>query len=95
MASDDMAAGQTATLPATAASLDYAFLRQQGMRWLERLAANSDWTDFNAHDPGITILEQLCYALSDWAYRIDYDLPTCSAATARTPMPVCSAPTLS
>jgi hypothetical protein len=32
------------------------------------------WTDFNAHDPGITILEQLCYALTDLGYRIDYDL---------------------
>ncbi|MFI3220341.1 MAG: hypothetical protein QX189_14670 [Methylococcales bacterium] len=54
--------------------LDYAALRQEGIRQLERLA-DSEWTDFNEHDPGITILEQLCYALSDLAYRIDFSLP--------------------
>jgi len=27
------------------------------------------WTDHNIHDPGITILELLCYALTDLAYR--------------------------
>ncbi len=54
--------------------LDYATLRQEGIRQLERLA-DSEWTDFNEHDPGITILEQLCYALSDLAYRIDFSLP--------------------
>lgn len=54
--------------------MDYAFLRQEGIRHLERLAGPL-WTDFNAHDPGITILEQLCYALTDLAYRINYELP--------------------
>ncbi len=54
--------------------MDYAFLRQEGIRHLERLAGRL-WTDYNAHDPGITILEQLCYALTDLAYRIDYPLP--------------------
>ena len=44
--------------------MDYAFLRQEGIRWLEQLAGDQ-WTDFNTHDPGITILEQLCYALTD------------------------------
>lgn len=38
---------------------------------LARLAA-SQWTDYNAHDPGITILEQLDYALSDLAYRASF-----------------------
>src|SRR5690606_20918248 len=27
------------------------------------------WTDHNVHDPGITILEMLCYALMDLGYR--------------------------
>lgn len=27
------------------------------------------WTDYNVHDPGITILEMLCYALTDLGYR--------------------------
>ena len=55
------------------AVLDYNFLRQEGIRHLERLAGPL-WTDFNVHDPGITILEQLCYALTDLSYRIGYDL---------------------
>ena len=54
--------------------MDYASLRQEGIRQLERLTG-SRWTDFNAHDPGITILEQLCYALTDLAYRAQYGLP--------------------
>ncbi len=62
------------TAPLEHPAMDYAFLRQEGIRHLERLAG-SLWTDFNAHDPGITILEQLCYALTDLAYRIDYGLP--------------------
>ena len=52
----------------------YAFLRAEGIRHLERLASQQ-WTDFNAHDPGITILEQFCYAFTDLANRIDYPLP--------------------
>ncbi|MFN8459461.1 MAG: hypothetical protein U0401_33225 [Anaerolineae bacterium] len=55
-------------------AMDYAFLRQEGIQHLERLAGQI-WTDFNAHDPGITILEQVCYALTDLAYRINYELP--------------------
>ncbi|MGZ5025729.1 MAG: hypothetical protein ACXV9T_01040 [Methylobacter sp.] len=58
-------------VPTTA--LDYESLRRQGIAWLEKLAG-SEWTDFNAHDPGITILEQVCYALTDLVYRINYDM---------------------
>jgi hypothetical protein len=54
--------------------LDYAALRKEGMSQLERLAG-SEWTDFNPHDPGITILEQYCYALTELAYRCDFSLP--------------------
>lgn len=54
-------------------ALDFATLRQEGVRLLERLASPG-WTDFNAHDPGITILEQLCYALTDLAYRCDFEV---------------------
>ena len=54
--------------------MDFDFLRQEGIRHLERMAGRR-WTDFNTHDPGITILEQLCYALSDLSYRIAYEIP--------------------
>jgi hypothetical protein len=32
------------------------------------------WSDFNSHDPGITILEQLCYAITDLAYRSNFPI---------------------
>ncbi|MEI6335559.1 MAG: hypothetical protein WCS87_13455 [Methylococcaceae bacterium] len=54
-------------------TLDYENLRLQGLAWLEKLAG-SEWTDFNAHDPGITILEQVCYALTDLSYRINFNI---------------------
>ena len=53
--------------------MDYALLRREGIALLERLGGQV-WTDYNAHDPGITILEQLCYAITDLGYRINYDL---------------------
>ncbi|MFC1603749.1 hypothetical protein ACFL5F_01860 [Planctomycetota bacterium] len=57
-------------------AMDYTFLRQEGIRYLQEVAkAGLRWTDFNAHDPGITILEQLCYAITDLGYRIAYELP--------------------
>ncbi|MEO0626465.1 MAG: hypothetical protein AAFY91_05720 [Bacteroidota bacterium] len=49
-------------------SMDYDLLREEGIRHLEELASKI-WTDLNAHDPGITILEVLCYALVDLGYR--------------------------
>lgn len=49
-------------------SLDFERLRAEGIRHLENLATEV-WTDFNAHDPGITLLELLCYAITDLGYR--------------------------
>ncbi len=62
------------TTPLEHPAMDYAYLRQEGIRLIQEMAGEV-WTDFNAHDPGITILEQLCYALTDLGYRINYDLP--------------------
>src|ERR1017187_2729901 len=49
---------------------DYAFLRQSGLKYIEELG-NRLWTDYNEHDPGITILEALCYAITELGYRTD------------------------
>nr|VFK36509.1 MAG: hypothetical protein BECKSD772F_GA0070984_100242 [Candidatus Kentron sp. SD]VFK77827.1 MAG: hypothetical protein BECKSD772D_GA0070982_100241 [Candidatus Kentron sp. SD] len=62
------------TKPLEYPAMDYAVLRREGLGHLEKMAGGS-WTDFNAHDPGITILEQLCYAITDLGYRLAYDLP--------------------
>jgi len=49
-------------------SLDFFGLREKGISYLQHLSGK-DWTDFNSHDPGVTILEQLCYALTDVSLR--------------------------
>lgn len=54
-------------------SMDYSELRAEGVALLERLTS-AQWTDYNAHDPGITILEQLCYALTDLGYRLNHPM---------------------
>ena len=53
--------------------MNFALLRQEGIKQIERLAGNI-WTDYNTHDPGITILEQLCYAITDLSYRLDFEM---------------------
>ncbi|MEM6726783.1 MAG: hypothetical protein AAF598_22285, partial [Bacteroidota bacterium] len=50
---------------------DYAFLRAEGIRLAQQLSGKI-WTDYNHHDPGVTLLEQLCYALTDLGYRTDF-----------------------
>jgi hypothetical protein len=47
---------------------DYAYLRQAGLDYIIDLGSNL-WTDYNEHDPGITILEALCYAITELGYR--------------------------
>jgi hypothetical protein len=54
--------------------LDFTALLRQGLSELERIAGDQ-WTDFNAHDPGITLLEAMCYALSDLGYRTFHPIP--------------------
>ncbi len=48
---------------------DYAFLRAKGLKYIEHLA-HKLWTDYNTHDPGVTVLEMLCYTITDLGYRI-------------------------
>src|SRR3954447_17151242 len=52
---------------------DFRFLRSEGITWIQKLASTS-WTDHNTHDPGITILDLLCYAITDLSYRLNYDI---------------------
>jgi hypothetical protein len=47
---------------------DYYRLRREGIGFIEQMGS-ALWTDYNTHDPGITILESLCYAITDLAYR--------------------------
>jgi hypothetical protein len=65
--------------------LDPQPLFRLGLREV-RAYARALWTDHNVHDPGITMLELLCYALTDVCYRACYpveDLLAVSGDNAR------------
>jgi len=71
---DTLTTSQTiSNAPLTEKGMDFQWLRDEGIKHLQRLSG-SIWTDYNLHDPGVTILDQLCYALTDLSYRIDYDI---------------------
>lgn len=51
--------------------LGFWSLRQEGLAAVQALSG-AHWTDYNLHDPGVTILEQACYALTGLVYRADF-----------------------
>lgn len=59
--------------PELGLSEDYEFLRSEGLRFISELSGKV-WTDYNTHDPGITMLELLCYAITDLAYRTSFPM---------------------
>lgn len=65
---------------------DYAALFALGLDLCERLTQDS-WTDYNEHDPGVTILEQLCYALTDLGLRNRQSMPVLLAPAPGTTAP--------
>ncbi|MDB5250069.1 MAG: hypothetical protein JWQ40_4463 [Segetibacter sp.] len=52
---------------------DYVAMRKQGFQAIEKLGS-AVWTDYNNSDPGITILEAVCYAITDLAYRTGFEI---------------------
>ena len=59
--------------PALKPAEDFHRLRLEGIGLIKEMGSRL-WTDYNEHDPGITILEALCYAITDLAYRIGWDI---------------------
>ena len=53
--------------------MDYQALRLQGFSYVQELSGKI-WTDYNEHDPGVTLLEHLCFALTDLAFRAGFDI---------------------
>lgn len=53
--------------------LNFQVLRDIGIERLQELSTDL-WTDYNLHDPGVTILEVLCYAITDLGYRNNFDI---------------------
>lgn len=62
---------------------NYTLLRQKGLEYIQELGSKL-WTDYNIHDPGITILESLCYALTDLGYRTSLDIKDLLATAPKT-----------
>jgi hypothetical protein len=54
--------------------LDFASLRKESITAAQALSGKI-WTDYNLHDPGVTIIEQICYALTELAYLAAMPVP--------------------
>ena len=48
-------------------------LLQEGIEWIQQFSG-SQWTDYNFHDPGITFLEQICFAITDLGYKSNFPI---------------------
>ena len=59
--------------PALPPAQDYNALRKSGIDLIQQLGSNL-WTDYNIHDPGITLLELLCFAITDIGYRESFSI---------------------
>lgn len=53
--------------------LTFAEFRARGIAEAQRVSGDL-WTDFNTHDPGVTLLEAYCYALTELGYRAEFDV---------------------
>ena len=60
---------------------DFYGLRREGIGYLQQ-AGSDHWTDYNTHDPGISILEALAYAITDLAYRTGFPIEDLLATAA-------------
>ena len=58
---------------AEARVIDWNGLREEGLKHLQAMAGHI-WTDYQVHDPGVTILELLCYAITDLNARLSQDI---------------------
>ncbi|QPF73390.1 hypothetical protein G8A07_10990 [Roseateles sp. DAIF2] len=52
----------------------FATLRARALDWVQQ-ASGAQWTDYNLHDPGVTLLETLVYALTEEIYAAQDEVP--------------------
>lgn len=55
------------------ASQDFSFLKGEAIDYVQK-HIGSEWTNFNPSDPGMTILDQFCYALTELGYCTDFSI---------------------
>ncbi|HYE54395.1 MAG TPA: hypothetical protein VD996_06110 [Chitinophagaceae bacterium] len=65
-------------------SSDYYLLRQKGVEYITQLGSTW-WTDHNLHDPGITIMEALAYAITELGHKTGSDIKDLLATPDGTP----------
>lgn len=51
---------------------DLEALKSKGIDLAKQLSGDI-WTDFNEHDPGVTVLENLCFAIMEMSYKANLD----------------------
>ena len=56
-----------------AAAQDFYRLRREGIGHVQD-AGSDRWTDYNTHDPGISILDALAYAITELGYRTGFPI---------------------
>lgn len=54
-------------------SLLFDELLKSAIDHIQKFSGNQ-WSDYNYHDPGITILEQLCFAITDLGYKTNFEI---------------------
>lgn len=53
--------------------LDFKALKAEGLAYIQKHSSN-EWTNLNPSDPGVTILEQLCYAFTELGYCANFPI---------------------
>ena len=54
-------------------SQDFKLLKKEGLAYIQQYSGN-EWTNLNAVDPGVTILDQVCFALTELGYCNDFSI---------------------
>ena len=70
--------------PPAFTSMNFDLLREVGIKHFEKMGS-ALWTDYNLHDPGVTILEVLCYAITDLGYRTNFSMADMLASSKNHP----------
>ncbi len=52
---------------------DFTFLKGEGLAFIQQ-HSGTQWTNLNPSDPGVTILDQVCYALTELGYCIGFPI---------------------
>ncbi len=53
--------------------LNFKLLKAQGLAYIQK-HSSTEWSNLNPSDPGVTILEELCYAFTELGYCTDFPI---------------------